>query len=328
MEDKMFKSTFSEEIMRFVEFRRTGGCWNKSYEQNLRLFDNYCAEVHPEEDLSQEMVDEWCAKRETETKTSRNRRIASVKLFLEYLTERPKEDKSLNVPIKLQEEKQKYIPYLFDRAELIGFFRECDSIEIHKDCKECIAKKTAAPVFFRLLYSSGIRTTEARLLKIVDVDLENGVLNIQRTKGYRQHYVALHPSMTSLLKEYDSIAEGQSPGREYFFESPRGGSYSASWVQETFKECWERANGKHRHHPVPYDLRHNYAIENINSWSGDSFRYIRDINILARSMGHSNIRSTLYYYTVSPGLYDIIERMSSDSLDDVVKILEVYREEK
>ena len=52
MEDKMFKSTFSEEIMRFVEFRRTGGCWNKSYEQNLRLFDNYCAEVHPEEDLS------------------------------------------------------------------------------------------------------------------------------------------------------------------------------------------------------------------------------------------------------------------------------------
>lgn len=328
MSDEGFKSLFSKEIVRFVEFRRTGGCWNNSYEHNLRLFDNYCAEAHPGEELSQAMVDEWCAKRETETRTSRNRRIASVTLFLEYLRERSKKDKAINVPIKLQEEKQKYIPYLFERNELLSFFRECDSIEIHKDCKECIAKKTTAPVFFRLLYSSGIRTTEARLLKRCDVDLENGVLNIQRTKGYRQHYVGLHPSMTSLLKEYDAIAEEQSPGREYFFESPRGGFYSASWVQETFKECWERANGKQKHHPVPYDLRHNYAIENINSWSGDSFRYIRNINILARSMGHSNIRSTLYYYTISPGLYDIIERMSSDSLDDVVKILEVYREEK
>lgn len=328
MSDEGFKSVFSKEIVRFVEFRRTGGCWNNSYEHNLRLFDNYCAEAHPGEELSQAMVDEWCAKRETETRTSRNRRIASVTLFLEYLRERSKKDKAINVPIKLQEEKQKYIPYLFERNELLSFFRECDSIEIHKGCKECIAKKTAAPVFFRLLYSSGIRTTEARLLKRCDVDLKNGVLDIQRTKGYRQHYVALHPSMASLLKEYDAIAEEQSPGREYFFESPRGGFYSSSWVQKTFEECWERANGKQKHHPVPYDLRHNYAIENINSWSGDSFRYIHDINNLARSMGHSNIRSTLYYYTISPGLYDIIERMSSDSLDEVVKILEVEHEEK
>ena len=57
-------------------------------------------------------------------------------------------------------------------------------------------KKITCPVFFRLLYSSGIRTTEARYLKREDVDLEHGVLNIRKSKGYDPGtMLALHKSI-------------------------------------------------------------------------------------------------------------------------------------
>ena len=45
--------------------------------------------------------------------------------------------------------------------------------------------KVEVPVFFRLLYSTGMRTTEARLLRVEDVDLQSGVINIRYTKEHR-----------------------------------------------------------------------------------------------------------------------------------------------
>ena len=72
--------------------------------------------------------------------------------------------------------------------------------------------KMTRPAFFRLLYSS-IRTTEARKLKRKEVDLVHGVLDICETKGYAQHYVALHGSMTELLKQYDREVGKIYPGK-------------------------------------------------------------------------------------------------------------------
>ena len=322
----LFKSAFAADIREFIAFRKAGGCWNASYEENLKLFDNYCAEHYLGEALSQKMIDEWCSKRNTESNTSRNRRISSTVQYLEYVTARNVESEII-VPKNLKEDKPKYIPYAFSKEELKRFFRECDSIKVDRNHMSGKAKKATAPVFYRLLYSSGIRTLEARLLRRNDVDLENGVLNIEKTKGYGQHYVALHPSMTALLRNYDEEAEKLFPDRQYFFESPSGGHYSSSWVEEVFIECWEKANGKNEHRPVAYDLRHNYAIENINSWKGDTFGFHESLNNLARSMGHSKIEATLYYYTITPGLYDIISEKSSSSMDEVVKELEVQYEE-
>lgn len=321
----IFKSAFADNIREFIAFRKAGGCWNASYEENLKLFDNYCEGHYPGDALSQKMIDEWCSKRDTESNTSRNRRISSTVQYLEYVIAR-NDESEIVVPKILKEDKPKYIPYVFTKDELKRFFRECDSIKVDRNHMSSKAKRATAPIFYRLLYSSGIRTTEARLLRRSDVALEKGVLSIEKTKGYGQHYVALHPSMTALLKSYDEEAEKLFPKRQYFFQSPSGGHYSASWVEEVFIECWEKANGKNEHHPVAYDLRHNYAIENINSWEGNTFGFHESLNNLARSMGHSKIESTLYYYTITPGLYNIISEKTSSSIDEIVKELEVQYE--
>lgn len=39
-------------------------------------------------------------------------------------------------------------------------------------------KKIIMPNFFRLLYCCGLRLTEARLLKVKDVDLQEGVITV------------------------------------------------------------------------------------------------------------------------------------------------------
>lgn len=97
-----------------------------------------------------------------------------------------------------------YIPHTFTPLEISQLFTECDKYVISSRIKgKAMCRQLnllELPVYFRLLYSTGMRTNEARLLKCSDVDLSCGVININQTKGFDQHRVVLHESMRVLLE--------------------------------------------------------------------------------------------------------------------------------
>lgn len=69
-------------------------------------------------------------------------------------------------------------PHAFSEEEMERFFHECDSIIPCKGGRMAYASELrgiTCPVFLRLLYSSGIRTTEARLLMRRSVDFGHGM---------------------------------------------------------------------------------------------------------------------------------------------------------
>ena len=322
----VYYSGFSASVESFVNSRKISGAWNETvFGMNIRLFDRYCAEHYPGEALRQEMVDIWCARRKTENVNSCYTRTLVIHLFIGYLRKRGQTD--VLAPPALKQNKERRIPHAFSHEELERFFRECDRII---PCRGRLShaselRKITCPVFFRLLYSSGIRTTEARFLTRSGVDFAQGILDIQKSKGYDQHYVALHPSMTELLERYDRAADRLSPGRTYFFESPGGHPYSRTWVSYNFSLLWEKANGK-KGGTVAYDLRHNYATANINGWKDDVFEFNDRLNYLARSMGHRCMESTLYYYSVVPGLAGIIQEKTEENFNSIVPEV-AYEEE-
>ena len=306
-----FNSFLAGHMQAFVTFKKASGRWNEaSYDVNLRLFDKYCAKHYPEaSELSQAMVDSWCAKRGTETNNSCRSRIYPVVSFIRYLQKRGKT--TISEPTVPRKEPRMYIPYSFTEKELQNFFAACDSIPAVPATEEQLSRRITVPVFFRLLYSSGLRTNEARILLREDVDLENGVLNIRYSKGHAQHHVVLHGSMLSLMRRYDGAIGGMYPDRTYFFpaRNKNGGFHTAKWVQRNFKELWLRHNTGSA---VPFELRHNCAIENINAWTDNGFDFHAKLLYLSKSMGHSVIESTKYYYSLVPRLADILEAQTDE----------------
>jgi integrase len=295
----------------FVFYRKASGRWNESsYEVNLKLFDKYCEKYSPDaSELSQDMVDSWCVQRETETNNSCRSRIYPVVSFIRYLSKRGMTTVvEPNIP---QIEPRTYIPHAFTEVELKNFFAACDSIPDTPTTEEQLSRRITVPVFFRLLYSSGIRTNEARMLKREDVGLDDGVLNIRYSKGHAQHYVVLHDSVLSLMRQYDNTIGKMYPNRVYFFpaRNRNGGFHKASWVQQNFNKMWRQHN---KGNVVPYELRHNYAIENINGWTNEGFGFNAKLLYLSKSMGHSVLESTKYYYSLVPGLADIIEAQTDE----------------
>jgi len=315
---KQLQSFLSPLIEEYISHQKASARWNESsYEGNILRFDKYCKKKYPHAiELSQKMVDEWCQKRDTENNNSCRARMWVIISFIRYLRNRSKTD--IMVPVLPQANPRTYVPHSFTASELQNFFHACDSISSEKTIDHRIRKITI-PILFRLLYSSGIRTTEARMLRVEDVDFCSGVLNIRCSKGHDQHYVVLHDSMLILMKKYDIAMRKIYPDRNYFFPA-RGNKYhNKHWLSNNFRKLWDKYNDSYA---TPYELRHNYATENINRWIGDGLDFNAKLLYLSKSMGHRSLESTKYYYSLVPALANIIEDKTQKSFNTIVPEVE------
>ncbi len=78
---------------------------------------------------------------------------------------------------------------------------------------------------------------------------------------------------------------------------------------------WDKYNNSHA---TAYELRHHYAIENINLWTDEGFGFDAKLLYLSKSMGHSTLESTKYYYSLVPGLADILEEKTGKDFESIV----------
>lgn len=309
-----FQSFLSPLIEAFIAFQKSSGRWNETYEHNLFLFDRYCIQSFPEaETLTQEIVDGWCAQRSTETSNSCRTRIYVISKFARYLRDRKIED--VVGPHIPKMEPCTYIPHAFTEFELECFFKACDSLPSTPRTLVVLTRRIVVPVFFRLLYSSGIRTNEARMLHVGDVNLVQGVISIRHSKGPSEHFVVLHDTMLDLLRRYNTAIQVLHPGREYFFPSAKGSSLTNRWVVYTFHQLWNKHN---KPHATAYELRHNYAVENINQWIGEGFEFYSKLVYLSKSMGHGSLESTKRYFHLVPAMADILLELTRRDFDDIV----------
>ena len=295
-------------IREYTAYQKASGRWNEVSDEVMMRFDRYCKSDYPDAtELVQEMVDGWCRQRETETNNSCRSRIYPVVTFIRYL--RKRNQTTINEPIVPRREQSIYIPHAFTETELKNFFDACDNMPNTSKKVERKAARITVPVFFRLLYSSGIRTCDARLLRVDDVDLEHGILNIKYSKGRQQHYIVLHDSMLELMRTYDIAIREYYPDRIYFFPSRDNSFHKRTWVQRYFRIIWNKSNTGRA---TAYQLRHHYAIENINSWVGEGFEFDAKLVYLSKSMGHGSVESTKGYYSLTPGLADIIKSQTDN----------------
>ena len=310
-----FRSVLAPLIQSFIKYRKASDRWNNSsYEPCLILFDRFCASNYPYSNkLTQEMVNVWCSQREYEKNNSCRSRIYVVVSFVRYLRER---GLTLITPPKIpRKEKRTYVPHSFSKEELERFFYECDSMTPYARTPEQCSRQITVPVFFRLLYSSGIRTNEARMLQRSDVDLVEGVLNIHYSKGHKQHYIVMHDSLLKLMRTYDGEIEKIYPNRTYFFPGRNDSFHTRSWVQKNFRRLWDAVNSSYA---TAYELRHHYAVENINRWMDKGFEFDDKLLYLSKSMGHTTIESTRYYYSLVPRMSYLLKEHTEKGFNALI----------
>ena len=297
--------------------KKAENSWSNTYYENLHYFDTYIHNHYPQSlKLTQEMMD-WCKPRPTEKGNSCRCRTTVIWNFVVYLRERGKTNVTImrnntNVPVEL-------IPHFFSKCELVHFFKECDIYWKERYMKRrqlCdLINMLEFPVFFRLLFSSGMRTCEARELKRTDVDFQTGIVNIEKSKGIDKHRLVLHESMLSLLNQYNQAIGKIFPKRIYLFPAVGDKPHKAAWEGYHFRNIWPLIS---KEPARPYDFRHHYATTNISQWENHGFELSGKLLFLSRSMGHKNIQSTFGYFHLTPMLTDKLKRNCEDALSNLL----------
>lgn len=321
-----FHSAMASQFEAFVLSRKAARRWCNVYDDNLHFFDNYCAENYPGQDTLCEGMLDWCKERPTEHGNSCKYRISAIIGFVKYAN---KEGwTSIAPPTTPGERPCLYISHAFTDEELACFFVECDKHVLasrkHNNTLYTRLNQLELPVYFRLLFSTGMRTNEARRLKRTDVDLTDGIIEINETKGYDQHRVALHSSLVGLLKRYDECMALIMPCRQMFFPDADDGPHRPHWAEYQFRQIWIKVSSEPAR---PYDMRSHYAVVNITGWKGLGYGVHDKLLYLSRTMGHRSLSSTYWYFNLPPGLADKIRQCSEESFNGLLPKLDGYEEE-
>lgn len=159
---------------------------------------------------------------------------------------------------------------------------ELERLLEHPDINECTFTDFKVWTFENYLIATGNRLSTALSIKIGEVDFENGVIRMSRTKSRKQQIIPLSNSLAIVLKEYLEIRGGNSD--DYLFCN----NYGEQASERTFQQLVQRYNIKRNVNKTScHVFRHTFA--KIWILSGG------DIARLKTILGHSNISVTNEY---------------------------------
>jgi site-specific recombinase XerD len=141
-----------------------------------------------------------------------------------------------------------------------------------------------------LLYSTGIRRTEASLLKVSDIDSQRRVIHIHHGKGSRDRDVPLTAKLLEALRQY---WRWKKP-RVYLFPSTPGhrGVEQPISDETVWYACHRAAVKAGIRKPIgPHTLRHSFATHLLEGGAD-----LRTIQLL---LGHRELKDTIIYLHLS-----------------------------
>ena len=142
------------------------------------------------------------------------------------------------------------------------------------------AKNPKHKMILKLLYFTGVRLSEARNIKVGDIDFERNQIHIRCGKGRKDRFVTLNNKLAIHLFNYVKKRKHY----EYLF-STKNGKYSMRSIQKICKRYANLAGIKKT--VTPHTFRRTFAthlIENKNN-----------IGKVQKLMGHRSVNTTMNY---------------------------------
>lgn len=304
--DPVFSSKLRADFEVFISQKRAAGYPYNTSVKVLGYLDAMITEDFPESEiLSKEICNAWIGKCSKLHQNTLLRRITPVRQFAKYLVGTGKF--AYIIPGGVPRKQIRYDAHIFTEAEIKAFFASIDS------CKKSPFSPMRCyviPVIFRLLFTCGLRSSEARLLRIDDIDLSTGKIFIRKSKGWEARVIYVSDDMLDLLRRYNRIIRDTYPDREAFFPNQSGDYYSRSTLDVWFHEFWDplpEAAITKGNTPRVHDARHSFCVYRLNRWVSEHADLNALYPYLSEFMGHSNFADTDYYLTLAEPFYSEFE---------------------
>lgn len=239
----------------------------ESYTSNARVFLEYCN--RPSEQLNEYDIRNFLLYLINEKKVSPgtvNAYSAAIRFLFAVTFNR-----TLNYLQIPRQKKRRTLPEVLTREEVSSIIESCKNIK-HK-------------AMLAVIYSSGLRISEAAALKTTHIDSKNMRLFVESGKGGKDRYTLLSETCLHVLREYFRIYRPKHPEEWLFLGTNNVSHITYRAIELAFDKAVKKTNITKR--VSVHTLRHAFATHLLED--GATLLQIKEL------LGHSNIRSTTVY---------------------------------
>jgi integrase/recombinase XerD len=280
-----------------VDIRLRGLAENtlESYSTNVRIFLEYCN--RPIEQLNEEDIRIFLLHLLQEKKASSatmNCYSAALRFFFAVTLNR-----TLNYLQIPRQKKHRTLPKVLTKTEVFAIIESCKNLK-HK-------------AMLSIIYSAGLRVSEAAALKVCHIDSKLMRVFVQCGKGGKDRFTILSENCLQVLREYWTSYRPNNPDGWLFLGTYNVFHITATGIRCAFNEAVERA-GITKDVSV-HTLRHSFATHLLED--GASLLQIKEL------LGHNSIQTTTIYLhlaNVTSGITSPLDTMpalpSSENTDN------------
>lgn len=225
----------------------------------------------------------------SDRKVSRNtllRKISAVRSFVQYLLETGQLETDpfdlITIP-----KKEKRLPRFLTEGE-VGKLQDYNRPEEVNAKEKGYYHALRDFALFELVYSSGLRRSEAAGLNVGDLDLYSGFVRVMG-KGSRERLVPVGDKALSALRDYLATRPKPVAHGLPLFLNHKNGRLTGAGIALVFKKLARRARFAR---PMnPHSVRHSFATHLLDRGC--------DLKSVQEMLGHKNLQTTEIYTHVS-----------------------------
>ena len=250
-----YRSGLASQISAFIAEKRACGCKYEKEAKTFQTLDRFLVEQGINTPvLSELVVEKWIEKRPNEKRKNQKWRLNFTKRFAKYLQLNGYAAYYPELTISSRDDAD-FSPCIFTSDELARIMKYFETMV---PSRQCPTAHLVFPLLFKTLICCGLRAGEATRLRVKDVDLINGVLQIWETKHDKPRYVPLSKSLWADYEQYFEEIHAESSGNNYFFPNPRKSCYHTTTVYNRFRDALWHCGIAHKgrgYGPRVHDLR-------------------------------------------------------------------------
>ena len=266
----------------------------KAYERDLEQFSSFLAEKYEIEDLlsvNSEMIRSYIIDLKDNNLKNRsiNRKISVLRSFYKYCLREKQIAVTPLLGVKSMKQPKELAKFVPEHDIKKMTFEQNDDFLVRRD-----------EIVFEILYQTGMRQAELRLIKDADVDINSKTIKVHGKRN-KDRIIQIGVDLLKLINHYIMLRNARFPDRNnsFLIVDNHGDEATSRFIYSLVHNMLKDITTIEQ--KSPHVLRHTFATHLLNRGA--------DIRAIQKILGHSSLSSTqIYTHNTIDKLKDVYKK--------------------
>lgn len=331
--DLVFKSVLKPFIEDFLNVKKSCGQYVYKIQYTLKDIDDFYINRNVNQPIiTKGLIEDWKKTRINDKAVTLNNKLSIWTQLARYMTLHGQDCYIPKGKHLRKNNDETFVPYIFTHNQIKNLFEKSNELRLR--CHYSQVSLFSIPAILRLIYSTGLRISEALSIQNKDVDFKRKCILIKDTKNKMDRLVPINESLMDVLLQYKSYRDKMPyknihDKEHFFFVRTDGSPCTTKGVAHWYRYLLEQCNIPYigdMHGPRIHDLRHTFAVHALAQMCKQGIDLYTSLPIISTFLGHKSLSGTEKYVRLTREMYlDITEKMSD--INSFIYPKNIYKDE-